>query len=33
MPTESILTYIHDGGPAIMWTLVAMFVAGVAITI
>jgi len=31
--TETLMTYINDGGPPIMWTLVAMFVIGVAITI
>ena len=29
---ESILTYIENGGPAIMWPLVAMFAVGLAIT-
>lgn len=29
--TETLLTYIHDGGPPIMWTLVGMFVLGLAI--
>lgn len=36
METQSastFLTYIHDGGPPIMWTLVGLFVIGVAITI
>ncbi|HUT64344.1 MAG TPA: MotA/TolQ/ExbB proton channel family protein [Anaerolineae bacterium] len=28
---ETLLTYIHDGGPPIMWTLVGMFVLGLAI--
>ncbi|MCE5248809.1 MotA/TolQ/ExbB proton channel family protein [bacterium] len=30
---ENLLKYIHDGGPAIMWTLVVMFVLGLAITL
>ena len=30
---STLLTYINDGGPLIMWTLVALFVIGVAITI
>jgi biopolymer transport protein ExbB len=30
---SSLLKYINDGGPPIMWTLVALFVIGVAITI
>ncbi len=30
---SSLLNYINDGGPPIMWTLVALFVIGVAITI
>lgn len=30
---SSLLKYINDGGPLIMWTLVALFVIGVAITI
>lgn len=29
----TLMTYIQDGGPAIMWTLVGMFVLGIAITI
>ncbi len=32
-PVTTLMTYIHDGGPAIMWTLVVLFVLGVAITI
>ncbi len=31
--TATFLTYIHDGGPPIMWTLVGLFVIGIAITI
>ncbi|MFC1651418.1 MotA/TolQ/ExbB proton channel family protein [Candidatus Latescibacterota bacterium] len=31
--TSSLLMYIHDGGPLIMWTLVSLFVIGIAITI
>lgn len=31
--TSSFLMYIHDGGPIIMWTLVSLFVIGIAITI
>lgn len=30
---STFMTYIHDGGPVIMWTLVAMLAAGVAIFI
>ena len=30
---SSLLKYINDGGPLIMWTLVALFIIGVAITI
>jgi len=36
METQSastFLTYIHDGGPPIMWTLVGLFVIGIAITL
>lgn len=32
-PATTLMTYINDGGPAIMWTLVILFVAGIAITI
>ncbi len=32
-PTQTLLTYINDGGPYIMWPLVTMFVLGVAIAI
>ena len=31
--SSTFMTYIHDGGPVIMWTLVAMLVLGVAIFI
>lgn len=30
---QTLLTYIHDGGPYIMWPLVGMFVLGVAIAL
>lgn len=30
---ENLLQYINDGGPPIMWTLVGLFVAGLAITL
>jgi len=30
---ENLMKYIHDGGPAIMWTLVVLFVLGLAITL
>jgi len=30
---ENFLKYVHDGGPPIMWTLVTLFVLGIAITI
>lgn len=30
---ENLLQYINDGGPPIMWTLVVLFVAGLAITL
>ena len=33
MNTETFMTYINDGGPLIMWTLVGLFCVGVAITI
>jgi len=33
MTKETFLTYINDGGPAIMWTLVALFGIGLTITI
>ena len=33
MDTQTILTYINDGGPPIMWTLVTLFVLGLAITL
>ncbi len=33
MNAENFMTYINDGGPMIMWTLVGLFCAGVAITI
>ena len=33
MDTQTILTYIDDGGPPIMWTLVTLFVLGLAITL
>ena len=33
MDTQTILTYINDGGPPIMWTLVILFVLGLAITL
>jgi biopolymer transport protein ExbB len=32
-PATTLMTYINDGGPGIMWTLVVLFVAGIAITI
>ncbi|MHB9030686.1 MAG: MotA/TolQ/ExbB proton channel family protein [Candidatus Latescibacterota bacterium] len=32
-PAQTLLTYIHDGGPYIMWPLVIMFVTGVAIAL
>ncbi|MFC1551360.1 MotA/TolQ/ExbB proton channel family protein [Candidatus Latescibacterota bacterium] len=31
--TSSLLMYINDGGPLIMWTLVSLFIIGIAITI
>jgi biopolymer transport protein ExbB len=31
--SQTLLTYIHDGGPYIMWPLVAMFVTGIAIAL
>ena len=31
--TSSLLSYINDGGPLIMWTLVTLFILGIAITI
>ncbi|MFC1538789.1 MotA/TolQ/ExbB proton channel family protein [Candidatus Latescibacterota bacterium] len=31
--TSSLLLYINDGGPLIMWTLVSLFIIGIAITI
>jgi biopolymer transport protein ExbB len=31
--TSSLLMYIKDGGPLIMWTLVSLFIIGIAITI
>ncbi|MFC1693056.1 MotA/TolQ/ExbB proton channel family protein [Candidatus Latescibacterota bacterium] len=31
--TSTLMTYISDGGPKIMWTLVVLFVVGVAITL
>lgn len=33
MGTQTLLNYINDGGPPIMWTLVVMFVFGIAITL
>ena len=33
MTKETFLTYINDGGPAIMWTLVTLFGIGLTITI
>lgn len=33
MNTQTILTYIEQGGPPIMWTLVVLFVLGIAISI
>jgi len=33
MYTQTLLNYINDGGPPIMWTLVTLFIAGLAITI
>jgi len=33
MNAHTLMTYINDGGPPIMWTLVVMFVIGLAITI
>lgn len=30
---ENLLQYINDGGPPIMWTLVGLFIAGLAITL
>lgn len=33
MDSQTLLSYINDGGPPIMWTLVALFVIGVAITL
>ncbi len=30
---QTILTYIHDGGPYIMWPLVVMFILGIAIAL
>ena len=32
MNTQTLLTYINDGGPPIMWTLVALFALGLTIT-
>ncbi|MFC1528948.1 MotA/TolQ/ExbB proton channel family protein [Candidatus Latescibacterota bacterium] len=32
MDTQTLLTYIQDGGPPIMWTLVGLFALGLAIT-
>ena len=33
MYTQTLLNYINDGGPPIMWTLVTLFIIGLAITI
>jgi len=33
MDTQTLLNYINDGGPPIMWTLVGLFVLGIAITL
>jgi len=33
MNTQTLLTYINDGGPPIMWTLVTLFIVGLTITI
>jgi len=33
MSTELFFSYINDGGPLIMWTLVALFLSGVIITV
>ncbi|MBT4484039.1 MAG: hypothetical protein HOC71_10230, partial [Candidatus Latescibacteria bacterium] len=33
MSTQTLFTYIQDGGPPIMWTLVGLFVLGLAITL
>ena len=33
MNAHTLLSYIDDGGPPIMWTLVALFVIGLAITV
>lgn len=33
MNSQTLLTYINQGGPRIMWTLVGLFVIGLAITI
>ena len=33
MNTQTLLNYINDGGPPIMWTLVTLFIVGLAITI
>ena len=33
MNSQTLLTYINQGGPPIMWTLVGLFVIGLAITI
>ena len=33
MNTQTFLTYVNDGGPAIMWTLVALFGIGLTITL
>ena len=33
MNTQTLLNYINDGGPPIMWTLVTLFIIGLAITI
>lgn len=32
-PVQTLMTFINDGGPPIMWTLVVMFVIGIAITL
>ncbi len=33
METQTLPTYMNDGGPPIMWTLVTLFVLGIAITL
>ena len=33
MNTQTLLNYINDGGPPIMWTLVTLFIIGLTITI